>query len=288
MNTDPAIVRVLATFGIDADAPLGQGGEAIVYALDARHVIRINHAGTNPAVVANRSALLAELAQSVARVPFAIPSVVATRVVAERIVTVETRLPGSPLSAVLKEARGEARATLVRTYLDAAARIGDLTIHRPWYGDLLVEQPIRTHTFRAYLEQRAVRSLAAAGGAFATVDAGELASALPEPAEPTLVHLDAFPGNVLSDGSSITAVLDFSTVSLLGDRRLDPLTAAAYLYAAITPAATDADRAVAQSWLAEHYLAALEQPTRRWLAAFWSFALDDQPLHQWCRSILLG
>ena len=287
MNTEPAIVRVLATFGIEADAPLGQGGEAMVYALDARHVIRIHHAGTHPTVVANRSALLAELAQSAARVPFAIPRVVDTRVVAERIVTVETRLPGRPLNAVLNEAEGEARATLVRAYLDAAARIGDLTIHRPWYGDLLAQNPFRTHTFRAYLEQRARCSLAAAGDAFATVDASELASALPEPAEPALLHLDAFGGNMLSDGSSITAVLDFGVVALVGDRRLDPLTAAAYLDAAITPAATDADRAVAHSWLAERHLAALYQPTRRWLAAFWSFAHDDQSLHQWCRSISL-
>lgn len=287
MNTERAIVRVLATFGIDADALLGQGGEAMVYALDARHVIRIHHARTHPTVVANRSALLAELAQSAARVPFALPSVVDTRVVAERIVTVETRLPGRPLSTVLNEAGGEARATLVRAYLDAAACIGDLTIHRPWYGDLLAQHPLRTHTFRSYLQQRARRSLAAAGAAFATLDAAELASALPEPAERALVHLDAFGGNMLSDGSSITAVLDFGVVALMGDRRLDPLAAAAYLDAAITPAATDADRAVAQSWLAEHHLAGLYQPARRWLAAFWSFAHDDQPLHQWCRSILL-
>jgi Ser/Thr protein kinase RdoA (MazF antagonist) len=287
MNTD-SNSRVLAAFGIDAAALLGAGGEASVYALDVRHVLRIHHAGTSQALAAGRSALLVELAQSAARVPFALPRVVETRVVAQRLVTVEARLPGHPLNVVLGEARGAERVGLIRAYLDAAARIADLAVRRPWYGELLAEGAIRATTFRAYLQQRAARSLAAAGTEFAHVDAAQLAQALPEPAEASLVHLDAFPGNMLSDGRTITAVLDFSQMAMVGDRRLDPLTAVAYLDAAITPEATDADRAVAQTWLAERRLGALYQPARRWVAAYWSFAQDDQRLWQWCRAILLG
>ena len=101
---------------------------------------------------------------------------------------------------------------------------------------------------------------------------------LPEPLEQSLVHLDAFAGNMLSDGNVITAVLDYGQVAIVGDRRLDVLAAAVYFDGAVTPGATDADRAVAQAWLGEHDLVALYDPARRWLAAFWSFAEDDYEL----------
>ena len=91
---------------------------------------------------------------------------------------------------------------------------------------------------------------------------------------------------MLGEGEAITAVLDFGVVALVGDRRLDPLAAVAYLAPDITPAASDSDRAVADEWLAEADLAALYPPARRWLAAFWSVARDDVRLHDWCRSVL--
>ena len=121
MNPDRAIDRVLVTFSIDAEMLLGRGDEATVYALDAHHVLRIHHVGTRLTLVADRSALLEELAQSAARVPFAIPRVVDTHVIGERIVTIETRLPGRPLHLVLNEARGKVQVALVRAYLNAAA-----------------------------------------------------------------------------------------------------------------------------------------------------------------------
>jgi hypothetical protein len=76
-------------------------------------------------------------------------------------------------------------------------------------------------------------------------------------------------------------------IALVGDRRLEPLAAVAYLHPNITPTASDADRALAQAWLAERNLVPLYEPARRWLAAFWSIARDDRKLHEWCREILL-
>ena len=99
--------------------------------------------------------------------------------------------------------------------------------------------------------------------------------------------MDAFPGNMLADGEAVTAVLDFGVVALMGDRRLDPLTAAAYLADDIARVTTDSDRAVAHEWLVARGLADLFLPVQRWCATFWSFARDDARLHQWCRSVLL-
>jgi hypothetical protein len=286
-SIETGLADLLHRLGIAQDALLGRGGEAFVYALSAERVARIYHPGTNGVTVAERAALLQELSGSAHRVPFAIPTVLEILTLEDRIVTIERRLPGRPLNEVLGEARGVARTRLIHAYLDAADRIGDLRVDRPWVGDLMGSNPIRTETFGSYLAQRAARSLAAAGEEFAQVDPRVLAAALPEPSAGSLVHLDAFAGNMLADGEGITAILDFGVVALIGDRRLDPLTAAAYLTPAITPTATDEDRRIAHHWLEEKDLADLFLPAQRWVAAFWSFASDDEPLYKWCQSVLL-
>ena len=284
---DTELAPVLSTLGLTAAQWLGGGSEASVYALDTERVARIHRPGTSPERVAFRTALLTELSRSAERVPFALPTVQEERVVAGRIVTFERRLPGEPLSTVLETAGGAARTTLIEGYLDAVAHVGALEVPRPWFGDLRESDAVRAATFRAYLTERASRSLALAGPAFATVSPQALAAALPEPDKKALVHFDAFAGNVLSDGETITAILDFGTTALIGDRRLDPLTAVIYLAQEITPSATELDRATAQRWLKRHELLELFEPMQRWVAAYWAFASDDIELHAWCRRVLL-
>lgn len=278
---------VLRRLGVGPGDLLGEGGEAWVYALDARRVARVHRARESDAAAEARAALLVELGRSAARVPFALPEVLETVAVEGRIVAIERRLPGRPLRDAFRKATGEARAALVHSYLDAAAAIGDLRVERPWYGDLCAADPVRARTFPAYLERRAAWGLERAGPGFCGIDAARLAAALPEPAEPAFVHLDAFPGNMLGEAGRVTAVLDFGAVSIIGDRRLDPLAAVTYLEPPITPAATRGDRAVAHAWLAARGLDGHLDAARRWIAAYWSFATDSPALHDWCRSILL-
>jgi len=268
---------------------LGHGGEATVYALGDDRVVRIHHPGATLAAAQERAALLAELGASATRVPFAIPEVLETRVLDERVVTIERRLPGRPLSELLTHAQGVERTAWIERYLEAATQVGALSIPRPYFGELVGTSPVRTRSFREYLFERARRSLSASG-AFDDVDARALAAELPEPGVELagLLHLDFFPGNMLVDAGRITAVLDFGASAVFGDRRLEPLTAAAYLEAPITAGASAADRAVARAWLAERGLDGWFAPARRWVAAFWTHARDDRPLRAWCRSILSG
>lgn len=279
--------RVLASLGLSDRARLGSGAEASVYALDERRVARIHGGHVERSAVVARATLLNELARGAASVPFAIPEPLGIVRVQERLVTIERRLPGQPLARLLETASGTRRRALIRSYLAAASRIADLGLERSWYGELASQEPIRASTFRAYLRRRAQCSLAAAGRDFTGVDPTQLAAALPEPARPELTHLDAFPGNMLAAGGAVTAVLDFGTTSIMGDRRIDPLAAAAYLEPAITPSATPDDRRTAEEWLREHALTPLYEPVRRWLGAYWSFATDDVRLSRWCRRLLL-
>lgn len=102
------------------------------------------------------------------------------------------------------------------------------------------------------------------------------------------MHLDAYVGNMLTDDDGITAVIDIGSTSVAGDRRLDPLSAVAYLASSqITPVARTTDIDVAMSWLRSAGLHELYEPARRWLAAFWSVAIDDPNVLAWCRSVLL-
>lgn len=288
IDDDAPLLRVLSHFGVSADALLGIGGEACVFSLSARRVLRVHHPGTRRQTIDARTELLAELQVSAGAVPFSIPEVLDTAEVHGRWVTIEPRLPGRPLSLVLAEARGSSREELVTAYLRCSTQLRHLRVERPWYGDLCAAEPIRASTYATYLERRARTSLLAAGDALATISASELAAALPEPFEPSFVHLDLFPGNVLVEGNAVSAVIDFGGVPIVGDARLDPLAAASYLTPFITPRATAADREIAAAWLQAQGLEALVEPARRWLAARWSFARDDRQLHRWCQTVLLN
>lgn len=269
---------LLKAFGVFPDAFLGNGNEASVFALDDARVLRVGHPGATAESYAERSALLDTLARTADRLPFAIPRCLETLEVDGRQVAIETRLSGKPMATALNEATGSARRAMVRRYLDAADQIGNLVLERPWFGDLFGANAVRSTDWRAYLQGRAERSLRSA---HLTVDAAALAADLPDLERAAFVHMDVFPGNVLVDGDRVCAIIDFGTSSMVGDRRLEPIAAAAYLATPITPNATEDDRRIAREWLEERGYGPLFAPMQRWLAAYWAFATDDTALFGW-------
>ena len=279
---------VLAAFGIGRDALLGRGGEASIFALGAGRALRVLHPGGDIDQLRRNRELLGELA--VTAVPFRLPEILEVGEIQGRTYAIERRLPGSSVMELLGRVEGHERDRLVVAYLEAASALGDL-YPRGWdyFGELATAEPLRAPTWRDFLVQRAARSLQTAGYPFDRIDAGGLAADLPEPPRPEFVHIDAFAGNMLADGTEITAVLDIGYACVAGDRRLSPLAAAAYLepWPEIAPFARERDREVARSWLRSAGLADLFEPARRWLAAYWTFAVDDAPLRAWCQSVLL-
>jgi Ser/Thr protein kinase RdoA (MazF antagonist) len=301
VNPEPELLDVMSHFGVTETQLLGSGGEARVFALDAQRVLRVHHRGSSASTVGERLALLLEIGRDAGRVPFAIPRVLEHATVCTRIITIEARLPGEPLSRLLETETGAARDALIVELLEASSRVRELRVARPWFGDLCESEPVRMPSWSAYLERRAVQSLSAAGQSFAGVDAKALASGLthsshsseecssePNAIAPCLVHLDLFGGNVLFEAGVASAVIDFGGVPIVGDARLDPIAAAVYLTPEISPAATPRDRSVAREWLEAHDLLKLLTPATSWLAARWSFARDEARLHEWCRRVLLG
>jgi aminoglycoside phosphotransferase (APT) family kinase protein len=285
--TDPGLLAVLSHLGVATDALLGYGGEACVYALGTDRVVRVLHAGGRAEHVLRRQALVDELAR--AAPPFALPEVVEVGELEGRVFAVERRLPGRPVLDELETCEGNARTRLIEAHLDAAAALGNLNLEpRAGFGDLVIDDAITASTWRAYLEQKAAANLAGSSDEFRSIDPVALAAALPDTDHAAFVHLDAFAGNMLTNGTRITAVLDIGATSVAGDRRLDPLASAVYLTApSITPMATTADATVVQGWLRNGGLEDWFEPARRWLAGYWSFAIDDAVILDFCRTVLL-
>jgi Ser/Thr protein kinase RdoA (MazF antagonist) len=268
--------------GVPADGYLGHGSEACVYALGADRAVRVLHDGSDPGQIALNQALVRELAAGAP--PFALPEVLEVGEIRGRFYAVERRLPGRPVLGELGGVEGPSRERLVEAHLAAALALGDLPLAgRDYFGDLVSPEPVRTASWREYLHAKAAAGLAAAG---LRGDPARLAAALPEPASAGFVHLDAFAGNMLTDGERITAVLDIGPGCAAGDTRVAPVAAAVYLEAPeITPRATRRDVEVARGWLLAHDLLELLEPVRRWLAAYWGFAVDDPNVQRWCRSV---
>jgi hypothetical protein len=285
---DPSLLRVLKELGVDPGELLGYAGEACVFAYGGEQIVRIHHAEADGAAVEARSALLGELRPHHGQLPFAIPHVCELRVIAERYVTFEPRLHGRTLARALREVRGTGRRELLLSTLEASRALSRLPITRQWFGDLCRVPPIRTPSWKEYLRRRARTSLAAAGDAFAGVDVEALCLAFEEPATPGFVHLDLYAGNVLVEGSSVTAVLDFGGVPVFGDPDFDPLTVAVYLRGEMTDAAVESDHTLCREWLEQAGLAERLDAAERWVAAMWSFAVDDAKVQSWCRRVLLA
>jgi len=285
---DPSLLRVLGELGVAPSALLGFGGEACVFAYGDEQIVRIHHAEANGAAIEARSALLGELEPHREQLPFAIPRVSGLRVIAERFVTFEPRLHGHTLARALREVRGARRGELLSSALEASRALGQLPLTRPWFGELCHVPPIRTPSWKEYLRRRARTSLAAAGEAFASVDVEALCLPFAEPAAPGFVHLDLYAGNMLVDGGRVTAVLDFGGCPVFGDPDFDPLTVAVYLRGEMTDGATESDHTFCREWLERAGLADRLDAAERWVAAMWSFAVDDAKEQSWCRRVLLA
>jgi len=280
---------VLAALGVKPGrgAFLGRGGEATIYVLDDDRVLRLLHKGAAADTIRRNEELLQEL--NPAAVPFRLPEILESGDVEGRAYSIEVRLQGRSVSDALEAIEGPERDLLIEAYLEAAQLLGDLR-SEPWgfYGELAATRPVRSETWQEFLTRRAARSLKAAGHPLDQVPAEALSNGLPEPTHSEFVHLDAFPGNMLCEGTRITAVLDFGPTCIAGDRRFDPVSAAVYLDPQHTHLrnATRRDGDVARSWLSSAGLLEMLGPVRRWLGGYWSFAVDDAPLQAWCRSVL--
>lgn len=275
---------------VDGLEKLGEGGEAEVFALDGERVIR-RWRQDHPSID-GRLRLVQELRAGAGALDVELPDVLDHGVGRDgRRWFLERRLPGRSMKDALHDVRGGARRALIDSYLETAASLRRIDFARDHFGELLTDEPLRTPTWADYLRRALDRQVAAVEPELRDeIALDETAAAIrrsllaiPEP-EPGIVHFDYFPGNVLCDDRRITAVIDWSVLSVVGDPDLDLAMAVAYF--GVTEAATDEDVAQGTRWLAERGLAERAALYERWAAAWWSPVVDDFGLRRWVRAVL--
>ena len=274
----------LAHLGIASTARLTNEQDATVFAIDESSIARIYPQNTEAAQISRRALLLEEIRSVAPATPYAVPRIKEELHIEGFNIIVEARLPGTPLAAVLGTEVDD-RRRLLRAYLDAARQLGELTPARPWYGDLVREDAIHTQSFPEYALARSHENLRKGGEAFAGVPVLEIGDAMPD-APRSLVHMQFDPDHVLVEAGRVAAVTGFGSATIIGDRRLEPVSAAIYLEPAFTPTATDEDRAFAMTWLESNQLHTLYQPFRRWLACIWCTQTEKPALRAWCQEVL--
>ena len=277
--------QTLSSLGFASAEWIGSGAEADVYAVSERTVLRLMKPGSCPAELEHRVTLLAEIRSASSNLSFQTPCVETVISTDDRCGTLERRLPGEPLSRALERCQHASRETLLRAWLDVSTQISDIRLRRDWFGELAGTGLSEYSSFQEYWSDRLDRSLRSRGPLLDDIDVQLIATAMPEPDEARLVHLDLFADNLLWDGDSITAVLDFGFCSIMGDARLSSLFAAVYVLAFPMGEAND-DGAIVRTWLGENALLEFRETSELMAAAYWSFANDDLELDVWCRSTL--
>ena len=266
------IADLLTHFGTDASRRLGSGGEAKVYAVDNARVLRLMDHGADPHSFALRNQLIDRLDAS--SHGFNVPELLDTGQIDGQLYSIEARIPGQSMDKELKGLTGHLRENLILSYLETSLKIRELSSAPMWFGDAARPDDIRSDALADYMRQRAAASLNAAG---LSVDVDTIVAAVKTNSAPGLVHLDYFPGNVMSQDGQVTGVIDFGYSTVWADPDFTPVLAAVYLERRILDSVQPGDMPFARSWLAQNQISHLFAPLRRWIAAYWSFCADDDP-----------
>jgi aminoglycoside phosphotransferase (APT) family kinase protein len=228
---------VLEHFGVDANAQLGAGDFSRVYALDDARALRIFLSPPSRASLRRQARFYASLDR--AAVDFKVPEVLEIGAWSGQAYIVERRLPGVRLARFLSGASDEARLAALNSYVDAVTQLPRLLPATPWFGEGLRDRPIRSQSWSSGLRRIARRELRRAGPAIRSQTPGLQRAflafetqlhALPQTIVPQLVHGDLHVNNVLvHPNGTISAILDFDALSLMGDPALDIATTSFFM-----------------------------------------------------------
>ena len=232
---DPRAAVVLSRFGLGSGARIGAGGESAVYALDDHRVLRVLRSDIDVAPRATKAFLATAAGVGL---PFLVPEILETGSVDGVGYSIERRVPGRPLLAVLADASTPLRTRAVESFAHAVFELERIPVPDDRFGELFTEAPRRSSSWPDLLVARARASVERAGASLRD-DVPDVDARLEEFARnvarldvgrPRFVHGDYFPGNVLvDDDGAVTGVIDFSALALAGDPVLDLAGALAFL-----------------------------------------------------------
>lgn len=275
---NPAEPQILDRFCVTEADLIGRGGESNVYALGAGRVLRVPRSRDNDPP---RFALLKDFLDGIAgRLPFATP--VIEEIGPDDSYLIEKRLPGRPMSALLRELDGDQRRIALRNHIAAIDAIGTIALPDHPYGHLLIPDPVTADDWSTFARLSLARFLERNRATIARevgdpdrlfAMALDLLPALPAQPPKVLVHGDYFAGNVLLDERlEVSAVIDFGVFTVVGDPVLD--FASAYLPAEMTEESRPGDGPLILDAIVERHGASV-LPAIRFYRAYFAFCMAD-------------
>ena len=287
-----AKAQLLKAFNVGPDDLIGAGQEAYVYALGTDRVLRIFRDRVPLDRLRRRLSFYDAIRSQEA--PFRTPSILDVGESHGRVYWIEHRLPGISLTSRLPILAGRARSRAIASYVDAAAAVRTLACPQREIGEILAEPPIHRASWPTFLVDRAGVELQrhrrrlgdqvadpdrALGTLRRWAEGGRIDTA-------TLVHGDFFPENVLmnEDDGTVSAVIDFGLLALVGDPLLDVACSVLFLtgLAGITQSDRDLARTFARSF-------GVDDQVMRLYSLYYAFRFlgaprEDGGLQRWCTS----
>jgi putative membrane protein len=218
--------HILAGFGIDERALIGEGLESRVYALSDELVLRLGRSGVPTPDQHRLKVFLDGIAD---HLPFATPRIVELGPKGQW--RIERRLPGGSLLTRLRRLSDDRRDEALRNYVSAADALGGVRFEHLPYGHLLARNPVTAPDWHAFLRETLSHFVSRnrltiaheVGDPYRLHDlAADMIVGLPRDPPKALVHGDYFPGNVMvGPDLKVTAVLDFGHYTIVGDAILD-------------------------------------------------------------------
>lgn len=251
---------VLRHLKIENAPLLGRGMTSSLYDIGGGRVLKIHNAPQAQGYLP-RLRRFSEQLQRYA-FPFAVPFIYEYGEVGGIHYHVERRLPGQDLAELLPRLTSAERRRAMASLLDGLPPLHSVRMSNLQYGEPLnPQEEITSDTWPGYLHARIEATLAHSyadlKADLADVDRivdgflRELGNLPPLP-QKCLVHGDYFPGNVLCDERGIlTAVVDFSPLTLIGDPLMD--LAGAYYFCRIYDFVSKADYVFLSRQITERY-----------------------------------
>jgi hypothetical protein len=270
---------------------IGQGGEAIVYQLTGERALRVFRGAPH-----GRDRI-ADFYRWISggHTSFALPEIIEQGEEEGIFYSVDRLIRGRALHDLLPTLDGTERERALTSYTDAAFEIASLPMTNKRYGEFLRDDDsIAADSWNAYLMSRMRRSLAVSTPWLSRdlprlngiVDAlTERIDAMP-PVPKTLAHGDYFPGNVLiGDDFSVSGVIDFGPLTVIGDPWLDLASALVFLEVSrpgYRPADTEFVRDRLAARVGGHFLDRVTTYAGWYAIRFSPYRDDDSNLYAWC------
>lgn len=236
MNNLASIEQILQKLNIKEKIVLGEGGEGTVFAFDENRVVKI-YKGGNPGYLQSISAFQRTLAEFA--LPFEVPLVYEIGKVGGTYYTIEKRLHGVTLDKLFGGLAEETKPLILKRYFEGLKAIHSVKL--PWlpYGQILAsDDQVTGDCWQEYLRLKMVDKIGRSREWLARDVTNfeqkveryyEIIETELGCEEKTLVHGDYFHGNVLVQNLAISAVLDFSPHTVVGDYRMDVCGAITFL-----------------------------------------------------------